>query len=74
MTLGFSSMVKGFYLVNELDILVFYNSDLSWKSQINSNAVKLKRSNGALAKLRHFVPRNVVINAYYAIFHSHLHY
>ena len=53
---------------------VLLDSDLSWKSQINATAVKLKRANGALAKLRYFVPLNVLILAYYAIFHSHLQY
>ncbi|XP_057310678.1 uncharacterized protein LOC130648640 [Hydractinia symbiolongicarpus] len=51
---------------------VLLDSDLSWKSQINDTVAKLKRANGALAKLRHFVPLNVLILVYYAIFHSHL--
>ena len=50
------------------------DADLSWKSQINGVATKLKRANGALAKLRHFVPPSVLLLAYYAIFHSHLQY
>ena len=53
---------------------VLIDSDLSWKSQINSTAVKLKRANGALAKIRHFVPNNVLKLVYYAIFHCHLQY
>ena len=53
---------------------VLLDADLSWKSQINSVATKLKRANGALAKLRHFVPPSVLLLAYYAIFHSHLQY
>jgi len=53
---------------------VLLDSDLSWKSQINNTVLKLKRANGALAKLRHFVPLNVLIQVYYAIFHSHLQY
>ena len=48
------------------------DADLSWKSQINSVATKLKSANGALAKLRHFVPLSVLLLAYYDIFHSHL--
>ena len=50
------------------------DSDLSWKSQINDTVAKLKRANGALAKLRHFVPQNILVLVYYAIFHSHLQY
>ncbi|XP_057290769.1 uncharacterized protein LOC130613442 [Hydractinia symbiolongicarpus] len=53
---------------------VLLDSDLSWKTQINNTVAKLKRANGALAKLRHFVPQNVLILVYYAIFHSHLQY
>ena len=40
---------------------VLLDSDLSWKSQINYIGAKLKRENGALAKLRHFVPQNILI-------------
>ena len=53
---------------------VLLDSDLSWKSQINNTAIKLKRANGALAKIRHFVPPHVLCLVYYAIFHSHLQY
>ncbi|XP_057310296.1 uncharacterized protein LOC130648273 [Hydractinia symbiolongicarpus] len=54
--------------------LLINDSDLSWKTQINNTVAKLKRANGALAKLRHFVSQNVLILVYYAIFHSHLQY
>ena len=53
---------------------VLLDADLSWKSQINDVAAKLKRANGALAKLRHYVPSSVLLLVYYAIFHSHLQY
>ena len=53
---------------------ILLDSDLSWKSQINNVAAKLKRANGALAKIRHFVPTPVLRLVYYAIFHSHLQY
>ena len=53
---------------------VLLDSNLSWKSQINAVASKLKRANGALAKLRHCVSRDVLIQVYYAIFYSHLKY
>ena len=53
---------------------VSLDSDLSWKSQINNVAAKLKRANGALAKIRHFVPTTVLRLVYYAIFHSQLLY
>ena len=53
---------------------VILDSDLSWKSQINNTAIRLKRANGVLAKIRHFVPQKVLLLVYYAIFHSHLQY
>ena len=43
-------------------------------SKISNVAAKLKRANGALAKLRQFVPTSVLRLVYYAIFHSHLQY
>ena len=42
---------------------VLLDADLSWKSQINSVATKLKRANGALAKFHHFVPPSVLLLA-----------
>ena len=53
---------------------VLFDSDLSWKSQINNTAIKLKRANGALVKICYFVPPHVLHLVYYAIFHSHLQY
>ena len=53
---------------------VVLDADLCWKSQIDDVATKLKRANGALAKLRHYVPASVLLLVYHAIFHSHLQY
>ena len=53
---------------------VYLDANLNWKTQINSIAFKLKRTNGILAKLRHFVPQEVLISAYHALFTSHLNY
>ena len=50
------------------------DSNLKFKPQINDVAIKLKRTNGILAKLRHMVPRATLISIYYALFHSHLNY
>ena len=36
--------------------------------------LKLRRVNGILSKLRHYVPRITLISVYYAIFFSHLNY
>ena len=53
---------------------VLLDSDLSWKSQANAIAAKLKRANGALAKIRHLVPKYVLLQVYYSVFHFHLQY
>ena len=37
-------------------------------------ATKLRRANGALSKLRHFVPVNILVNVYHAVFASHTRY
>ena len=59
-------------LIKYLSVLL--DSDLSWKSQTNAIAVKLKRANGALARIRHLVPKYVLLQVYYSVFHSHLQY
>ncbi|XP_057290925.1 uncharacterized protein LOC130613625 [Hydractinia symbiolongicarpus] len=50
------------------------DSNLSWKSQINITISNLKKSNGALAKARHFVPKCVLRQIYFAIFYSQIQY
>ena len=45
-----------------------------WKPHIASIATKLRRANGALSKLRHFVPTKILSNVYHAIFASHFRY
>ena len=50
------------------------NQFLSWKEHFMSVVTKLSRANGMLAKLRHYVTRETLINVYYAIFNSHLSY
>ena len=50
------------------------DSDLKWATQVNNVAVKLKRANGVLSKLRHYMPESILKSVYYAIFYSHLNY
>ena len=45
-----------------------------WKPHIASIATKLRRANGALSKLRHFVPTKILSNVYHAIFALHFRY
>ena len=48
--------------------------NLNFGPQINAVAIKLKRANGILARLRHSVPKTILISVYYALFFSHLNY
>ena len=53
---------------------VHLDEHLDWKIHIDSIASKLKRANGALSKLRHFIPLKSLINIYHALFASHIRY
>ena len=53
---------------------VILDENLSWQSHIQSLSQKLRRANGALSKLRHYVPNSVLINIYHALFSSHMRY
>ena len=53
---------------------VLLDENLSWKPQIDLVKSKLKRANGYLSKLRHYLPRSIILQAYYALFHSHISY
>ena len=53
---------------------VLLDQDLSWKPQVDIVASKLKRANGILSKLRHFLPRSLLLQVYYGLFHSRISY
>ena len=53
---------------------IFLDENLNWKKHISILSSKLRRANGALAKLRHFVIPKTLTSVYYAIFNSHLNY
>ena len=53
---------------------IFLDENLNWKKHVSILSSKLRRANGALAKLRHFVPPKTLISVYHAIFNSHLNY
>ena len=44
------------------------------KKQISGIAKKLKKANGILSKLRHFIDRKTLKSIYDAIFEAHLYY
>ena len=58
--------------VKYLGILI--DNYLSWEDHIHNLSIKLRRANGILAKLRHFIPKRTRISVYHAIFQSHLQY
>ena len=53
---------------------IFIDENLNWKKHVSILSSKLRRANGALAKLRHFVPPKTLTSVYHAIFNSHLNY
>ena len=53
---------------------VILDENLSWQYHIHSLSQKLRRANGALSKLRHYVPQSVLLNVYHALFSSHMRY
>ena len=53
---------------------VLIDEHLNWKTQISSLCSKLRRANGALSKLRHYVSPDILLNIYHALFSSHMRY
>ena len=53
---------------------IFLDENLNWKKHVSVLSSKLRRANGALAKLRHFVSHKTLTSVYHAIFNSHLNY
>ena len=53
---------------------VYLDEFLSFKPHINELSSKLRRCNGILAKIRHFVPFETLRSIYFSIFESHLIY
>ena len=53
---------------------VILDENLSWQHHIHNLSQKLRRANGALSKLRHYIPQSVLLNIYHALFSSHMRY
>lgn len=47
---------------------------LSWRPHISNLCSKLAALSGVLRKLKHFIPKHVLMNIYYSLGHSHLTY
>ena len=58
--------------VKHLGILI--DSNLGWKNYISPVASKIRKTIGTISKLRHFMPRNTLINIYKSLILSHLSY
>ena len=53
---------------------IFVDEQLSFKPHIIFLEKKIARSVGVLAKLSYYLPCNALINLYYSLVHTHLHY
>ena len=47
---------------------------LSWKPHLEALSTKLRKANGIISKLRHVIPKAVLLQLYYSFFDSHLRY
>ena len=66
---------KKLKIVNSVKYLgIHIDKHLSWDTHIHHLSKKLSRANGIISKLRHFAPRSVCLDVYYALFYSHLNY
>jgi hypothetical protein len=50
------------------------DDELNWKEHISKVCKKLASLSGVLCKLKHFVPRTVLLRIYFALGHSHISY
>ena len=74
---NFSIKLNGCKLVSTDNVKylgLYLDKNLSFDYHINQLSKKLSKSNGILAKLRHFTSRQTLISVYYSIFYSHIIY
>ena len=53
---------------------VILDNFLNWNLYTKNLCSKLNKANGAISRLRHYVPRSILIQVYYALFFSHINY
>ena len=53
---------------------VLIDSNLSWKHHVTYISTKISKSLGILARLRHFVPSNTLLNMYQSLIQPYLSY
>ena len=67
-----NSFVSANEYVNYLGVLI--DSKLNYNFHIKAVELKLSRAVGIIAKLKYFLPRNVLLQLHYALVHPHLLY
>ena len=53
---------------------IFLDSNLPWKYHVDYLCQKISKTLGIIAKLRHFVPRHVLLTTYYSLISPYLNY
>ena len=53
---------------------VILDENLSWGPHINYLSLKLRKANGALSKIRYYVPKKTLWSLYFSLLHYHLIY
>ena len=53
---------------------ILLDEHLSWKPHIDELTKKLNHSNSMLAKIRHYVNKNIIRSLYFSLFSSHINY
>ena len=53
---------------------IMIDSELSWKHHIDFICHKISRSVGIIAKMRHYIPRHLLLNLYHALIAPYLNY
>ena len=54
--------------------IIMIDSELSWKHHIDFICHKISRSVGIIAKMRHYIPRHLLLNLYHALIAPYLNY
>ena len=53
---------------------IMIDSELSWKHHIDVICHKISRSFRIIAKMRHYIPRHLLVNLYHALISPYLNY
>ena len=61
--------------VNVFNFLgITIDSKMSWKQQVNKISAKISKTAGILSRLKHFLPKQILLNIYNALFMPHINY